>query len=74
VWLCEHLGCHFSSQFWWFVGTDVAVYFIFKYYIASHASSSQSSITEQQPTYIELERPLTQVQIQRPVYKFVYTR
>jgi len=73
IWLCEHIGCHFGDQFWWFVGTDVAVYFIYKYYMASHASTTQ---VQNNTTYIELERPLTvaPVSTERQVYKFVYVR
>jgi len=78
VWLCENLGCHFGPQFWWFVGTDVAVYCIFKYYMATHAASEtvQERSTQNNTTYIELERPLASVPVQsgKPIYKFVYVR
>jgi len=40
IWLCEEINCHFSPEFLWFVATDIAIYCIYKYYLASHTSCS----------------------------------
>lgn len=39
IWLCEHLSCYFGTDFIWFIVTDIAIYFIYKYYVARHTIS-----------------------------------
>jgi hypothetical protein len=36
VWECEHLSCYWGSDFTWFIVTDVALYFIYQYYVKRH--------------------------------------
>lgn len=33
LYLCEHFSCHFNTQFIWFLVTDIAIYYIYLYYI-----------------------------------------
>jgi len=32
TWICRHVGCHWAINFIWFVVTDTAIYFIYRYY------------------------------------------
>jgi len=34
VWICENVGCHWATNFIWFVVTDTAIYFIYRYYVS----------------------------------------
>jgi len=39
--LCHKFGCHFAGDFVWFVLSDVAVWALYKYYIATHADQAK---------------------------------
>jgi hypothetical protein len=34
VFLCEKMGCYITTEFIWFLVTDIAIYYIYKYYVA----------------------------------------
>jgi len=36
------LSCHFGTGFWWGFSTPIVIYLIFRYYIASNTTGSES--------------------------------
>jgi len=44
IWLCHTFGCHFSGHFVWFVLSDVSVWALYKYYIATHVEQAKPEV------------------------------
>jgi len=59
IFLCEHLGCHFSGNFWWFLVTDICIYYIYRYYQARIGPAPVKYQNFGQPAFVI---PMTQVQ------------
>jgi hypothetical protein len=41
VWECEHLSCYWGDDFTWFIVTDIAMYFIYQYYVKRHTMNKR---------------------------------
>lgn len=41
--LCELFSCYFSGGFFWFLVTPLCIYFIYKYYLATHQHLGQNA-------------------------------
>jgi len=73
IWLCENVGCHISTALFWFIATDFAIFFIYKYYVATH--TPEGSLVTVSPngrqTYVELGYAPT---LRTQLYKIAYVR
>ena len=76
--LCESFGCHWNAQTLWFIMTDVAIYFIYRYYNTRASYSKIQNISQIQllnnnktpaSLYLEMNKP--EQQFQQPSY-FIY--
>lgn len=47
-WLCETYGCHWGTNFIWFLMTDTAMYFIYRYYKARVKAQTRLTYVRQQ--------------------------
>lgn len=43
TWLCHTFGCYFAGSFWWFVFSDIAMYFVLRYYLARVEQRTENS-------------------------------
>lgn len=50
TWLCENVSCHVATNFIWFIVTDTAMYFIYRYY------KSRAKFQPEQKRLIEGDR------------------
>lgn len=46
-WLCNHFGCHFASSFVWFLVTDTAIYFIYRFYVSRIDFEKKAKLKEE---------------------------
>jgi len=42
--LCRAFGAYFNSEWWWFILSDVSMYYLYKYYVESHVSTTKKHI------------------------------
>jgi hypothetical protein len=42
---CRVFGPFFSGMFWWFILSDVAMYYLYRYFMESHVNASKPSST-----------------------------
>ncbi len=51
-WICENIDCHFATAFIWFLVTDTAIYFIYKFYVSRIDFLKRRALQKQQLSLI----------------------